>query len=200
MTTTGERFDQYAPRESQVFSQFLDDFDRKPGFLGIKQALATYEAHPDGIEEYDIRCQTERGYVTIDVQESEDFAKWGDLRIDYVSSYTPVWYRTRNISQFKRDARNGRVTVDKWGKVVDPKADFLVVEFHNGKPLWQIYDLGALHDALGELEQVGQFITNTKRGENWGSAFLAVPENHKILQNAKPDDLEDVLRRAKPQG
>ena len=198
MTSTGQRFDQYSPREPEVFERFLDSFDKKPGWEGIKETLAIYVPHPDGIEDYDIRCETERGYITFDIQESQDFSKYGDVRIDYVSAFRPVGYRTRSLAQFKRDLAAQKVAVEIWGKVVDPKADFLVYEFSNGETWWQIYDLRALNKALPELERIGQFLTNIKYGESWGSAFLAVPEKHEILQGAKPARLEDILRRAEP--
>ena len=198
MTLTGQRFDEYASRETEVFAHFLDNFDQKPGFKGIKEALNRYEPHPGGIEDYDIRCETERGYITFDIQESENFSTYGDLRIDYVSSFRPVSRRFYNISQFKQALDSQRVTVDTWGKVVDPKAEFLVVEFHNGKTQWQIYNLRELHKLLPELETIGQFRTNIKYGEGWGSAFLAVRETHPTLQGVKPPTLEDILSRAAP--
>lgn len=199
MTSTRRRFNQYAPREPEVFSRFLDSFDQKPGFEGIKEVLSRCEPHPGGTEDYDIRCKTERGYLTFDIQESQDFSKYGDLRIDYVSSFRPRSYRTQSIAQFKRDHAAGRVTVEKWGKVLDPKAEFLVVEFRNGQIQWEIYDLRELHKLVSELERIGQFRTNAKYGESWGSAFLAVPENHRILQGVKPANLEDILSLAEPQ-
>ena len=198
MTGTGRRFDQYSQREPAVFSRFLDSFDRKRGFNGIKEALGEFMHHPDGIKEYDIRCETERGCLTFDIQESRDFSKYGDVRIDYVSSFTPASYRTQSLSQFRLDMDARRVTVEKWGKVVAPRAEFLVFEFPGAQTFWQIYNLRQLNSMVRQLEKIGQFRTNKKYGEEWGSAFLAVKERHQILQDAKPRNLEDILSRAKP--
>ena len=148
-------------------------------------------------EDYDIRCTTEYGYITFDIQESQDFRKYGDLRIDYVSAFQPPSFRTRSLKDFEQALSDSRVTVNKWGKVVDPKADFLLVEFRNGTPRWRVYDLPQLHQSLPELQSVGQFRTNRKFGESWGSAFLAVPESHQIVQNTRPNKLSDLLKQAK---
>lgn len=199
MTSTGARFDRYSQREPQVFRRFLDNFDQMPEFERIKEALGRFEHHPDDIEDYDIRSETEGGYITFDTQESNNFKKYWDLRLDYVSSFVPVGYRTANLQRFKNDVAAGAVTVEKWGKVVEPKADFLVVEFQNGYLDWQIYHLPTLHRLLPQLETAGDFHTNHKRGEPWGSAFLAVKERNPLLQSAKPKNLDEILSRAKPQ-
>ena len=192
---TLRRFDQYPVREVQVFNKFLDIFDQRPGFRGIKAALGNYEAHPEGIEEYDIRVVTDSGGIRIEIQESQQFSRYGDLRLDYVSSFIPVSYRCSNLQRFKEDMAAGIVTVEKWGKVIEPKADFLVVEFQNGQLDWQIYHLPTLNQLLPELENAGDFRTNHKRGEAWGSAFLAVRETHPVLQRAKPTTLAEIVAR-----
>ena len=198
MTNTGRRFDHYSRREPEVFERFLNSFDQKPEFNGIKEALSKFQHHPDGIEDYDIRSEAERGDITFDTQESNNFARYGDVRIDYVSAYRPASYKTQSLAQFNRDKNSGIVQVDVWGKVVDPKAEFLVFEFPGARTFWQIYDLKALHNSLKELELTGKFRANQKFRESWGSAFLAVPETSQILQDAKPRNLEDILSRAKP--
>ena len=192
---TGRRFIQYPANEIQVFGRFLDAFDSRPGFEGIKSSLGTYEAHPEGMEEYDIRVVTDSGGIRVEIQESGQFSRYGDLRLDYVSSFIPVSYRCSSLQKFREDMGAGLVDVEKWGKVIDPKADFLVVEFQNGQQQWQIYHLPTLHTLLPELEEIGQFRTNVKRGESWGSAFLAVRESHPILQQAKPTTLAEILAR-----
>ena len=196
---TIERFDQYSSREKAVFNRFLDDYANQPGWGEVKEHLSNYVMHPDGTEDYDIRCTTEHGYITFDIQESENFEKYGDLRIDYVSAFQPPSFSARSLKDFESAVADGRVIVNKWGKVVDPKADFLLVEFHNGDPLWRVYNLAQLHQSLAELRKrnVGQFRTNHKRGESWGSAFLAVPENDQILQSTRPKSLADLLKQAK---
>lgn len=193
--TTG-RFDHYSSREEVVFNQFLDYYANQQGWEDIKGHLSNYVMHPDGTEDYDVRCATEYGYITFDIQESGDFKKYGDLRIDYVSVFRPRSFRTRSLQDFESALADGTVIVDKWGKVVHPKADFLLVEFHNGIQ-WRVYNLAQLHQSLAQIRTVGQFRTNHKYGESWGSAFLAVRESHKILQNTKPKTLADLLKQAK---
>ena len=131
---TIERFDQYSSQEEAVFNRFLDDYANQPDWEEVKEHLSNYVMHPDGTEDYDIRCTTEHGYITFDIQESENFEKYGDLRIDYVSAFQPPSFRTSSLKDFESAVADGRVIVNKWGKVVDPKADFLLVEFHNGDP------------------------------------------------------------------
>ena len=190
---TIQRFAHYSRRESEVFRRFLAKFEQKPKFQGIEESLENFESHPKGTEDYDIMCSTPQGYITFDIQESENFRKYGDLRIDYVSAFSPPTYRTSDTQKFKDDLRVGEVVVDKWGKVMDPKAQFLVCEFHNGQTQWQIYNLHILNQYVEQLEGVGEFKTNQKRGESWGSAFLAVKENHAVLKSAKPTCLQDIL-------
>lgn len=48
-----------------------------------------------------------------------------------------------------------------------------------------------------QLRKIGFFKTNRKRNENWGSAFLAVPENHPIIQKTRPKTLGQILKEAK---
>ena len=194
---TIDRFDQYSPQEKAVFNRFLNYYANQPSWEEVKEHLSNYVVHPDGTEDYDIRCTTERGYITFDIQESENFEKYGDLRIDYVSAFQPLSFRPRSLKDFESALADGRVIVNKWGKVVDPKADFLLVEFHNGNTHWGIYNLAQLHQSLAELRNVGQFKTNRKSGESWGSAFLAVPESHKIVQSTRPKTLADLLKQAK---
>ena len=194
---TTERFDQYSSQEERVFNQFLDYYENQSGWEDAKEHLSNYVLHPDGTEDYDIRCATEQGYITFDIQVSADFSRYGDLRIDYVSAFRPASFYARNLEDFEKGLENRRVTVDKWGKVVNPKADFLIVEFHNGQTQWGVYNLIHLHQSLVELRNVGFFRTNHKWGEDWGSAFLAVSEKHQIVQNAKPKTLTDLLKEAK---
>ena len=192
---TERRFSEYPPREVEVFTRFLDAFNDRPGFQGIKDALGKYEVHPQRMEEYDIRVVTDSGVIRVEIQESQQFSRYGDLRLDYVASFTPVSYRCNNLQGFRKDRAAGLVTVKKWGKVIEPKADFLVVEFQNGQNQWQVYHLPTLHALLPELEESGHFKTNVKRGESWGSAFLAVSESHPVLQRAKPTTLAEILAR-----
>lgn len=194
---TIRRFHQYSSQEEAVFKRFLDHYANQPDWEDIKEHLSNYVMHPDETEDYDIRCTTEHGDITFDIQESQDFMKYGDLRIDYVSVFRPRSFHTRSLQDFESALEDDKVTVEKWGKVVDPKADFLLVEFHNGNTCWRVYSLTQLHQSLAELRNVGQFRTNRKRNENWGSAFLAVPESHQILQRASPKNLADLLKQAK---
>lgn len=194
---TIRRFQHYPSREEAVFNRFLDYYANQPGWEAIREHLNNYVVHPDGTEDYDIRCDTEYGYITFDIQESENFQRYGDLRIDYVSIFRPRSFYARNLEDFERALEYRKVIVEKWGKVVTPKADFLLVEFHNGLIQWQVYNLVQLHQSLPELRNIGKFKINRKFGESWGSAFLAVPENHQILQSTKPKTLGDLLKEAK---
>ena len=194
---TIRRFQEYSSQEEAVFNRFLDYYANQPDWEDIEKHLSNYVAHPYGTEDYDIRCTTKYGYITFDIQESHDFKKYGDLRIDYVSAFQPPSFCAGSLNDFESALADGRVTVDKWGKVVDPKADFLLVEFHNGDTHWGLYNLTQLHQSLAELRNIGLFRTNRKFGESWGSAFLAVPESHQILQSASPKTLTDLLKQAK---
>lgn len=194
---TGKRFDDYSSQEEAVFHRFLEYHANQPGWEGVEEHLNNYAMHPDGTEDYDIRCTTQHGYITFDIQVSEDFEKYGDLRIDYVSAFRPPSFRTSSLEDFESALADGRVVVDKWGKVIDPKANFLIVEFHNGDTHWGVYNLAQLHQSLPALRNVGQFKTNNKYGESWGSAFLAVSESHQIVQNTRPKTLADLLKFSK---
>ena len=194
---TIQRFHQYSSQEEAVFDRFLDYYANQPSWEEVKEHLSNYVVHPDGTEDYDIRCTTKHGYITFDIQESQDFKKYGDLRIDYVSAFQPPSFSASSLEGFESALADDRVSVDKWGKVVDPKADFLLVEFHNGNTHWGIYNLAQLHQSLASLRKVGQFRTNRKSGESWGSAFLAVRESHQIVQSTRPKTLTDLLKQAK---
>ena len=193
---TGRRFSQYSACEEQVFKRFLDAYDNISGFRGIKAALQNYEMHPEGIEDYDVRVSVNDVPITFDVQESRNFSRYGDLRIDYVSVFKPADYWCSSLQQFQKDEAAGGVVVEKWGKGVNPLADFLVVEFHNGKDQWQVYHIPTIRRLLPELGRIGYFKINDKDpSEDWGSAFLAVKETHPLLQRAKPKTLNEVLTR-----
>ena len=193
---TGKRFQEYSSKEEAVFNRFLDYYTNQLGWEEIREHLSDYAVHPDGTEDYDIRCTTRQGYITFEIQESHDFKRYGDLRIDYVSAFQPPTFRAKNVREFDSAEENGTVIVKKWGKVVNPKADFLLVEFHNGNTHWGLYNLRQLHESLTELKAIGFFRINRKQGENWGSAFLAVNESHQILQRARPKTLIDLLKQA----
>ena len=192
---TTQRFDRYSSQEVDVFKRFLDHYANQPGWEDIKEHLSNYVPHPDGTDDYDIRCTTQYGYITFDIQVSENFEKYRDLRIDYVSIFQPRLFYAKSLEDFEKARKDGEVIVNKWGKVVNPKADFLLVEFLNGIPRWRVYNLMQLHKLLPELRKVGQFKINRKRGESWGSAFLAVPENHQIVQRTRPKTLADLLKK-----
>ena len=194
---TQGRFAKYPAREVAVFKRFLDIYDLRPGFRGAKSALGNYRPHPEGLEDYDIQVVTDRGILRIEIQESKAFSKYGDLRLDYVSDFRPAGYRSSNLSEFIEATEQAEVRVEKWGKLVEPKADFLIVEFQNGHLDCQIYSLPILAQLRLQLERAGQFRTNHKQGESWGSAFLAVKETHPVLQKAKPAVLVDILTQAK---
>ena len=92
---TIERFDRYSSKEKAVFNRFLDDYANQPDWEEVKENLSNYVMHPGGTDDYDIRCTTEHGYITFEIQVSENFERYGDLRIDYVSAFQPPSFRTR---------------------------------------------------------------------------------------------------------
>ena len=57
---TIDRFDQYSSQEKAVFNRFLNYYANQPSWEEVKEHLGNYVAHPDGTEDYDIRCTTER--------------------------------------------------------------------------------------------------------------------------------------------
>ena len=195
---TIRRFQHYSSREEAVFNRFLDYYANQPGWEAVREHLNNYVVHPDRTEDYDIRCTTEYGYITFDIQESENFQRYRDLRIDYISIFRPKSFYARSLEEFERALEYRKVTVEKWGKVITPKADFLVVEFHNGLTQWQVYNLVQLHQSLPDLRNIGAFKINKKDKEDWGSAFLAVPKNHEILKSTEPKTLAHLLKEAKP--
>jgi len=184
---TLDRFSKYSENEECVWNRFLDSYDRKEGFEGIKREFSDYDVHPEGEQEYDIRVNNLRIRITVDVQESQNFDRYGDLRLDYVSAYTPN-LRYCNLQNFERAIRKGTVNVDRWGKVVDPKADYLLVEFQrNNRELFfldphRVYSLSLLHKHLSYWKSLNRFFTNKKAcGESWGSAFIPVNRDNAIL-------------------
>lgn len=192
--STIQRFKQYSSQEEAVFNRFLNHYLSKSDTKDIAECLSNYEVHPNETEDYDIGCITHRGYITFDIQESQDFPKYGDLRIDYISAFRPPSFYTKSLEDFENALSDGRVTVDKWGKVVNPKADFLLVEFQNGIIDWGIYNLLKLHKYLSELRNISFFGINRKRYESWGSAFLAVSENHPIVQKTRVKSLDGLFK------
>lgn len=79
---------------------------------------------------------TDINNIRIDVQYSQDFATWGDLRLDFVSAYSQglSGKEYSNIHIFKKfESKNG-LKVDKVGKYF--QADYLdavIVLFYNNK-------------------------------------------------------------------
>jgi len=70
--------------------------------------------HPEGTEAYDLCVNNLRIKATVDIQENNNFEKWGDLRLDFVSVYTPDrLFRTYNEFRASLDAT--QISVEKWG-------------------------------------------------------------------------------------
>jgi len=205
---TLDRFSKYSENEERVWNRFLDSYDRKEGFEGIKREFSDYDVHPEGEQDYDIRVNNLRIRITVDIQESQNFDTYGDLRLDYVSAYTPnLKYRT--LHDFERAIRKGAVNVDKWGKVVEPKADYLVVEFQRrNRELFfpdphRVYSLSLLHKHLSYWRSLNSFFTNNKtQGEPWGSAFIPVKRDNATLRSTEPQSLRElttpILRWQRP--
>ena len=195
---TLDRFSKYSENEERVWNRFLDSYDQKEGFAGIKKEFSDYDVHPGGEQEYDIRVNHLRIIITVDIQESADFHRYGDLRLDYVAAYTPnIKYGT--LQAFERAVREGRVTVDKWGKVVEPKADYLVVEFQGeNRELYRpdphrIYSLPLLHKHLAYWKSLNRFFTNIKtHRESWGSAFIPINRDDAPLRSTEPQSLREM--------
>lgn len=79
---------------------------------------------------------TDINSVKIDVQYSQDFATWGDLRLDFVSAYSKgeLGKEYSNINIFKKFESKYGLKVDKVGKYF--QADYLdavIVLFYNKK-------------------------------------------------------------------
>jgi len=120
------------------------------------------------------------------------------VRLDYISAYTP-YTSFSNLQDFNSALRDGRVKVEKWGKVVEPKADYLVVEFRcSDGQLYlpdshRVYSLPLLHDNLSHWESNWPFKTNVKsQREPWGSAFIPVDQNNPILRSTEPRSLIEM--------
>ena len=79
--TIGDRFDDYSQLEEFVFERFLTEFEETLPFQGIRDTLTPYYSHPCGTDDFDILCNTEVGKIKFEIQVSEDFEKYGDLRI-----------------------------------------------------------------------------------------------------------------------
>lgn len=195
MSPTGDRFHQYESQESMVFLNFLEQFDKKKNFIGIASSLQNFVLHPGGTDLYDIECNADGGQLTFEIQISNNFRRYGDLRLDYVSVYRP-YSRFISLSEFQTAEENNFITITKWGKIVEPKAKFLICEFRNGKPMRAIYNLRLINERLDYWKKEGKFKTNRKYGEPWGSAFIVIPENDKQLQQTKPKTLNDILSEA----
>jgi len=195
---TRNRFCKFIPNEEEVWNRFLASYDQKQGFVGIKSEFENYEMHPDGEKDYDLIVNHVRIAITVDIQESRDFDKYGDLRLDYISAYLPNT-KFYTLKDFNRAKRAGNVTVEQWGKIVEPKADYLVVEFRdsNGQlhlpDSHRVYSLSLLHDHLSYWESLKQFKTNTKtQGESWGSAFIPVRRDNPTLRSTEPRSLVEM--------
>ena len=197
---TLHRFAEYTGREEDVWKRFLNTDERIPNFAGISEKFKDYDMHPEGTEAYDLCVNNLRIKVTVDIQENNNFEKWGDLRLDFVSVYTPDrLFRTYNEFRASLDAT--QISVEKWGKIVEPQADYLVVEFRQCTmgELWphsphRIYSLQLPHDHLNYWITHGIFRTNIKRDteETWGSAFIAIKREDENLRATEPCSLMEM--------
>lgn len=146
----------------------------------------------------DVDILTSAG-IRIDVQCSEDFAHWGDLRLDIVSAFRPknshadknyVW--NKNLSMLDNFAGKFHCEVLKPGKIMFPDyLDFLAVLFYNngfkaGNPdkIMLVSRMDIIAYVLPRREELFSKIKiNNKAGlpDTHGSAFI--PVNAHALAN-----------------
>lgn len=121
----------YFEKETDFTENYIVDFLNSSGIPARRNNL---------VNETDVDIITDKG-IKIDAQYSEDFAKWGDLRVDIVSAFSP-----KNIAADKNYVFNEALNtirnfkqkyncqIEKVGKIIpDGYLDFLAILFYNYK-------------------------------------------------------------------
>ncbi len=132
--------------------------------------------------------------IKVDVQYSQDFAKWGDLRLDFVSAYSlgikNISYS--NIPMFQKFESTYGYRVDKVGKYFqDNYLDAIIILFYNNKlyidnntDIAYMPDniliiskeqlISYLHDNIDECLKKLKLNNKSSLGDIHGSAFLPI--------------------------
>jgi len=131
-------------------------------------------------------------YIRMDVQYSQDFAKWGDLRLDFVSAYfkdDKSFESSLTIEIFKEFEERFGFRVVKVGKYFqDDYLDAVIILFYNNKLNISIEDNYPDKILIITKDELINFLNNNKEkimkdiklnhkedlGDKHGSAFLPV--------------------------
>lgn len=143
------------------------------------------------IRETDVDIVTDKG-IKIDAQYSENFAKWGDLRVDIISAFSPKntvadeKYRFNDsLDTIRNFELKHNCQVIKAGKIIpEGYLDFLAILFYNDKfakkdPDWIMFisrsDLISYIKPLrAELFEKIKVNNKSGLGDRHGSAFIPV--------------------------
>ena len=147
-------------------------------------------------QDRDIQLTIEGVSIIVDVQQSLNFARYRDVRLDYISAYYPGTRRPSG-SELLRAIDNGEIEVKKWGKLDETSVDIIAYLFTNGNKIAKIYSAKALQENKAYFldEYVSDIKTNIKpSGEGWGSAFICVPIDDDKLKSCEINSINDLLR------
>jgi len=64
---TRDRFGNFIQNEETVWNNFLDSYDKRQGFVGIKSEFGNYEMHPGGEKDYDLMVNHIKIKITVDI-------------------------------------------------------------------------------------------------------------------------------------
>lgn len=154
----------------------------------------------------DVDICTKNG-IKIDVQYSNDFAKFGDLRLDTISSYTPkqavpnpkyIYDHNKNIIRNFQEKYSCQV--DKSGKVFQKDyVDFLLVLFYNKEYTIQNKNpdyvlLISKNDIVNYCKPRVEFLFNHIITNNKKAGTNKVGSNDKHGSAFIPLDINDLLK------
>lgn len=197
--------------EMELFKLSLDYLEGCKDFKGIKNLIEKYDKiktdkedmqHPN--KDISVKFKDTTKPIIMELQHSsiDDFRKYEDIRLDYVSAYIP-YIKIWGLKNFNEKINNKKITIKKWGKLKEYDADiliYIICEYEDSTKIYKnidkilILDVKELQNNLNYWENAYGYNlkTNNKKDECWGSAFIPVPEDNKVLQQCKIKSLQDL--------
>ncbi|MFC2088190.1 hypothetical protein ACFLSX_01185 [Calditrichota bacterium] len=208
MEQTTHRFEIEIKREPKVLEY---SFQYYPW---LKELVKNYQEDSTAFHDYKIIFNNGKdGLVEIQIthygeSERAGFRRYGDVRLDLISSFNLTdkccksyklsdkrWKTLKNKDELKQFT--SICPVKKWGKLVTCDAHyfyFAVLDKKDHCHLFNIYDNQKLKSQVNYFVNTYGVKINHKIGEPWGSAFVPVSEDDKVLRNCLITTKEGFLK------
>lgn len=179
MKSTRDRFPKYAKMESVVVEKIIQS--RVFG----DEVLDIISVPERSLYDRIIVLPHEKIKLEIQVTEAKDFARYGDIRLDLISTFRDPpgssFRKRRRIEPMESERFLNGISVSRYGKMYECEAQKLAYYITKPMDLLWIFDILALQKKRQYFINQYGIMVNIKKNESWESCFIPVPEDDCIL-------------------